>query len=370
MAPDRLELLHVHHQAAVAIEEHDLPVGTRGRYAHRERDSIADRAELADGEELLLRPRRHLRKEPRAVAAGIDHLPVARQRLLQRLHHGAWVEQPRLDLEDVAVGLRIANALRHRIASPAAAAGRQRGGQCLDAQARIGSQVVARHLLALAYRDRVDIDLQHLRLGPELAAAARMVGKRAANRDDEVRFLQILEADLGRSFPRCRRRTDRRGRGRAREAWSPAIHPSSRQAPGKQPRPCLHCTKPREHDNALGTCEELRCFRHIVGMRQHGRGTRQQLARRFWQSLRPGPRAILQIERDADHHRPALAARLKERAHRERHALGHAGDDRRRPSHGSAAPGRSPGCTSRSSAGPRRRIARAADARVRPPEAP
>ena len=35
-----------------------------------------------------------------------------------------------------------------------------------DAQARVGSQVMTRHLLALTDRNRVDIDLQHLRLRP------------------------------------------------------------------------------------------------------------------------------------------------------------------------------------------------------------
>ncbi|MGQ0547140.1 MAG: hypothetical protein ACT4P3_17710 [Betaproteobacteria bacterium] len=107
----------------------------------------------------------------------------------QRRDHAAGVEQPRLDLEHVAVGLRIADARRHRIAAPACATsavpGRQRRRQCLDAQARVGPQVMARDLLALADRDGIDIDLQHLCLRPELAAATRVVGERAADRDDE-----------------------------------------------------------------------------------------------------------------------------------------------------------------------------------------
>src|SRR3954468_9753894 len=77
VALDGLEFLHVHHQAAVAVEQHHFLVGAGRRHAHGERDAVADRAELANSQELLLRARRHLREEPRAVAAGIHHLPVA-----------------------------------------------------------------------------------------------------------------------------------------------------------------------------------------------------------------------------------------------------------------------------------------------------
>src|SRR5687767_5798623 len=84
MAPDRLELLHVHHQTAVAVEQHDGAIRARRRHADRERDAVADGAELADRQELLLRARRHLRKEPGAVAARVHHLPVVRQALFER----------------------------------------------------------------------------------------------------------------------------------------------------------------------------------------------------------------------------------------------------------------------------------------------
>src|SRR2546429_1536040 len=64
VALDGLELLHMHHQAAVAVEQYDGSIRARRRDPHGERDAVADRAELADGEELLLWTRRHLRKEP------------------------------------------------------------------------------------------------------------------------------------------------------------------------------------------------------------------------------------------------------------------------------------------------------------------
>src|SRR5688572_28053506 len=110
----------------------------------------------------------------------------------------ARVEQARLDLEHVAVGLRIADARSDRNASPRSVAGRQRRGQRLDAQARVGAQMMTRHLLSLADRDRIYSDLQHLRLRPELAATASVIGERAADRDDEVGMRQVFEARLGR----------------------------------------------------------------------------------------------------------------------------------------------------------------------------
>src|SRR5206468_7202973 len=108
---------YMHHQAAVAVEQHHGSIRARGGHAHGERDAVADRAELADGEELLLWTRRHLREKPGTVAARVHHLPIVRQGFFKRLDHAARVEQPRLDLEHVAVGFRIADARSHRIAS-------------------------------------------------------------------------------------------------------------------------------------------------------------------------------------------------------------------------------------------------------------
>ncbi len=80
----------------------------------------------------------------------------------------------------------------------------------------------------------------------------------------------------------------------------------------------------RQHDHAFGAGKQLRGARHIVGMRRNRRGARQQLVRGRGQIRRPVPGPVLQIERNADHHRPALAARLQEGvADRDRHALGH-----------------------------------------------
>src|SRR5215468_4008410 len=65
MALDGFELLHVHHQATVTVEQDNLSIGSRRRDSHGERDAVADRAELADGEKPLLWTRRHLGEEDR-----------------------------------------------------------------------------------------------------------------------------------------------------------------------------------------------------------------------------------------------------------------------------------------------------------------
>src|SRR6266566_3697701 len=64
VALDGFKLLHMHHQAAVAVEQHHGSIRARGGHPYGERDAVADRAELADGEELLLWTRGHLREEP------------------------------------------------------------------------------------------------------------------------------------------------------------------------------------------------------------------------------------------------------------------------------------------------------------------
>ena len=96
------------------------------------------------------------------------------------------------------------------------------------------------------------------------------------------------------------------------------------QRPASGARSGFDRTQAGEHDNPLGAGKQFRGARHIVGMRRHRRRARQQFARGPRQIRRSVPGPALQIERNADHHRPAFAARLQERvAYRDRHALGH-----------------------------------------------
>ena len=61
VALERLQLLDVHEQAAVALDQHDAAVAPEpagGGHAHGERQAVADGAELADRHEALgTRPR-------------------------------------------------------------------------------------------------------------------------------------------------------------------------------------------------------------------------------------------------------------------------------------------------------------------------
>jgi hypothetical protein len=96
------------------------------------------------------------------------------------------------------------------------------------------------------------------------------------------------------------------------------------QRPASGARAGFDRTQAGEHDHPLGAGQQFRRGGHIVGMRRRRRRTRQQLARGLWQTRRAVPRPALQIERNADHHGPAFAARLQECvAYRDRHALGH-----------------------------------------------
>jgi hypothetical protein len=148
VALDGLELLHMHHQAAVAVEQHH---GRSGRAAA---------TPMANEMPLPIAPNSRM---VRKFSWGRDGICAKNHEQCPpefTISHScgkasssastdpARVEHPRLDLDGVTVGLRIADARGHRVASPASACGRQRRRQRLDAQARVGSQVMTRHLLA------------------------------------------------------------------------------------------------------------------------------------------------------------------------------------------------------------------------------
>ena len=136
------------------------------------------------------------------MTSGVHEFPVRGQRFIECFDHLARVQQFRLDLEHVTVGFCIAHARGHGLGAPLITALRQCRRQCLHAQPRVGAQVVARHFLALVYRDGIDVDVQHFRLAPELAPAAGVKSERAADHDDEVGLRQVLEPDLGREAAR------------------------------------------------------------------------------------------------------------------------------------------------------------------------
>ena len=233
---------------------------------------------------------------------------------------------------------------------------------------------MTRHFLALAHRDGIDIDLQHLRLRPELAAAACVVGERAADRDDEVGLLQVLEADLGREAARDADAVwivvEQPSRGKRRRQQSTGLRGQAlgRRRPRRlRPHPGRRARQPARRRQAASRRSPRR--RDAAASAKGAAATR---ARACGRSVRPVPGPVLQVERNADHHRPAFAARLQERvAYRHRHAFGHVQaviggarrvDDRRLID--------APGCTSRSSAALPRRTPPAADEHAPPPAAP
>src|SRR5712692_9421091 len=68
MPLEGLKLLNVHDQAAVAFDQHDLAIVLGGRDADRNRDRIADRAELPHDVELLWPAAAHVGLKIRLVA--------------------------------------------------------------------------------------------------------------------------------------------------------------------------------------------------------------------------------------------------------------------------------------------------------------
>jgi hypothetical protein len=129
----------MHHQAAVAVEQHHGSIRARGGHPYGERDAVADRAELADGGNFSCG--REGICATTSSARRVHHLPFLRQGL-QRFDHAARSSIP--SMSKVAVG-RIADARGHRVASPARRAGTPPSA-LPRAQARIRTQVMARDL--------------------------------------------------------------------------------------------------------------------------------------------------------------------------------------------------------------------------------
>src|SRR5204863_2714238 len=99
---DRLELLDMEQESAVAFEQHDLALATlsaRSRNSERIRQAVADRAELADRRVALRRPATHLGVEIGLMAPAHDDVPVPGNDRVDGLDHLAWIEQPGLDVE-------------------------------------------------------------------------------------------------------------------------------------------------------------------------------------------------------------------------------------------------------------------------------
>src|SRR5204863_1546328 len=99
---DRLELLDVEQEPAVAFEQHDLALAAlpaRSRNPKRIRQAVADRAEFTDGRIALRRPATHLGVEIGLMAAASDNVPILWNDRVNGLDHLAWIQHPRRDVE-------------------------------------------------------------------------------------------------------------------------------------------------------------------------------------------------------------------------------------------------------------------------------
>src|SRR5262249_16240416 len=99
---ERLELLDMEQESAVALEQHDLALAALpacSRNPERVAQAVADRAEFTDRRVALRRPAAHLRAEIGLMAAAADDVPVLWNDRVDGLDHLARIQHARLDVE-------------------------------------------------------------------------------------------------------------------------------------------------------------------------------------------------------------------------------------------------------------------------------
>ena len=210
LAPHRLQLLDVHHQAAVALDQQHLAVAARRGDADRGRQPGADRAEVGDDVVALRRPAAQMRQRDAEVVPAADHdVPVLRDDGVELHDRLARIDHAGGDGEFLAVRLvggdrrgqrRCAEAgLRH---APLA----QRRGDGRGPGRRIRPHMQVRRPQPLPQPARVDVDLHDLRVR-ERGSRPRSCRRRARRRcRSPGRPRRIARA-------RSRRRRRRRCRG-------------------------------------------------------------------------------------------------------------------------------------------------------------
>src|SRR6476620_5401322 len=99
---ERLELLDMEQEPAVAFEQHDLALAAlpaRNRNPKRIAQAVADRAEFADRRVALRRPATHLGVEIGLMAAADDDVPILWHDRVDGLDLLARIQHPGLDVE-------------------------------------------------------------------------------------------------------------------------------------------------------------------------------------------------------------------------------------------------------------------------------
>ena len=97
--PQCFQLLDVHEQAAVALDQHDLAVLPRGGDAERDGDGISDGAELPQHVEILRPAPAHMRLEIGLVAGARDRVPVLGDGAVELRDDAARIERTGRDRE-------------------------------------------------------------------------------------------------------------------------------------------------------------------------------------------------------------------------------------------------------------------------------
>src|SRR5947208_13679177 len=99
---ERLELLNMEQEPAVAFEQYDLALAAlpaRSRNPKRIRQAVADRAEFTDRRVALRRPATHLGVEIGLMAAADDDVPVLWNDRVDGPDRLAWVQHSGCDVE-------------------------------------------------------------------------------------------------------------------------------------------------------------------------------------------------------------------------------------------------------------------------------
>ncbi len=200
LAADGLELLDVHQQAAVALDQQHLAVALRRGDADGGGQRRADGAEVVDHVIALGRPALHVgHHHAEVMARADDDLPVLGDRLVELEHRLARVEGVGLHREFLGVGRVAGDLLGHLVGAEAGA----RHAALLHARhdrlgrgPGVGADVQVGGAQALPQAARVGVDLDGAGAGIEVAAFGRVVAERRTGADHQVGLGEALAREV------------------------------------------------------------------------------------------------------------------------------------------------------------------------------
>src|SRR4051794_6719944 len=204
---ERLELLDVEQEPAIAFEQHDLAfvaLPARSRNPERIGQAVADRAEFTDGGITLRRPANHLGGEIGLMAAADDDVPILWNDLVDCFDDRAGVQHAGLDVEGFRIrGLgrdavrEFFRAYRRRRRFADAQLAVEAGEDRLDADQRVRPDVEVGGRLTIAQAARGIIQLNLAGLWEE-GPVPDVVRQAGTNREHDVRGLVDLLSQRGK----------------------------------------------------------------------------------------------------------------------------------------------------------------------------